>query len=89
MPSKIKAVVMNAENIALVVSVLALLGAFYPIMTHVSQWAQTSFARPLLASCLIAVIDVALFLVALAIAPALSRLLVRVIRWPLFLKRDK
>jgi hypothetical protein len=81
--TRIKSAVTSVENVAAAISVIALVGACYWSAVRVNAWAQTAFARPILASCLIAVIDVALILLALALAPPLSWLIARAIRWPL------
>ena len=62
----------------LVVPAIVLFGGAYPLMILISDWANLAFARPFLASALLAAIDVVLFLVVLALLPSLSWLLSRV-----------
>jgi hypothetical protein len=89
MLKRIRNAVTNVDNVAVAISTIALVGALYLLAVGINAWAQTSFARPILASCLITVIDLALFLVALALAPPISWLVARVIRWPLERLRGK
>lgn len=83
MLKKIRAAVTSIENIAVAFSAVALVGAFYLSVVQINVWAQTAFARPILASSLLAAIDVALFLVALALVQPLSRLIAIAIRRPI------
>ena len=62
----------GSKHLATVVSLIILgMGLCFLFFT-VDAWAVKAFARPILASALIAVIDVAVFLVAIALAPSLS-----------------
>ena len=45
---------------------------------QIDAWATRTFARPQLAAALIAILDLALFAVAIALAPALSELFRRI-----------
>jgi hypothetical protein len=58
----------------------ALAVALYAVFRRVDAWAELRFAQARLASMLVAVIDVAVFAVALCLAPSLSRLVERVFR---------
>ena len=66
----------NAKDITAVVltwtvMVLTLFFSF----ASLNEWAVASFARPILASALLAAIDTGLFILALALAPLLSRVI--------------
>jgi hypothetical protein len=75
-----KKVVKLVEYLTVIIPAIALIGGIYPIMMVVNKWANMAFARPILASCLVAAIDVVLFLLVLALVPSLSWLLARVTR---------
>jgi hypothetical protein len=55
------------------IAIVGLCGALCAAFVGVDGWAAASFAQRILGSSLVAVIDVALFLVALLVAPLLSR----------------
>jgi hypothetical protein len=57
------------------VATAVLAGGLYVSFAMIDAWAGFVFARPMLASALVAAVDVALFAVAAAAAPLLSRLL--------------
>jgi hypothetical protein len=63
----------RAPDAVAIAVTLAVLGAgLYAAFVSIDGWAVRTFARPILASALIAVLDVALLGVAVALAPALS-----------------
>ncbi|MCP4604838.1 MAG: hypothetical protein GY847_30685 [Proteobacteria bacterium] len=52
----------------------AILGTgLYVVFAFLDKWAAYAFARPILASALIAVCDIGLFVLALSFAPIISR----------------
>lgn len=65
------------DRVAAGVALLALAVAVIRIFVALHDWAAGSFARPALASALLAVVQMAILLVALAIAPALAKLVRR------------
>jgi hypothetical protein len=52
---------------------ISLGGVLFSVFLNLNIWAVATFARPILASALLAVCDVAVFFVALALAPPVSR----------------
>ena len=60
------------DALAVAITLAALGAGLYTAFVCLDGWAVRTFARPLMASALIAVIDLALLGVAVALAPALS-----------------
>ena len=73
------------DAIAVAVTLTVLGAGLYAAFVCLDGWAVRSFARPSLASALLAVLDVALLGLAVALAPALSA----VIRRPLSLSTPR
>jgi hypothetical protein len=63
------------DVVATIVACILLAAGLFAAFLRLDGWAASNFARPLLASALLAVADLALFLVAIALAPLLSSLL--------------
>jgi hypothetical protein len=57
---------------AAAIAIVALGAGLYLACRAVDAWAAFAFAQPILASALVAAIDLALLLLAIALAPALS-----------------
>lgn len=63
------------DIVAIIVTLSALAGALFFTFRVVNAWAAGAFARPAMGSALVAVIELGLLLLALALAPAGSRLI--------------
>jgi hypothetical protein len=68
--------VLGAVSAVLALAILG--GGLFVAFARLDTWAMGTFARPSLAAALIAVVDVLLLLVAIALAPLLSEILRKV-----------
>lgn len=68
------------RHLATGLAIATALAATYAACFALDRWAARTFGWPLLASMLVAVIDVAVFVVALCAAPAISRGLQRLLK---------
>ncbi len=67
----------DSASIALTFAVLG--AALLIVFIALDRWAAYSFARPILASLLVAVCDMVLFVLALSLAPVISRAFQRIL----------
>jgi hypothetical protein len=67
------------DALAVAITFCALGAGLFLAFVGIDGWAVKTFARPVLASALIAVVDVALLALAVALAPALSALIRRLV----------
>ena len=64
----------NKDIVAIVATLLLLAGALFLAFGDLNAWAGGAFARPLMGAALVAVIELGLLVLALCLAPPLSRL---------------
>jgi hypothetical protein len=69
----------NPDRAAVVLTGMAAAAVLYVTFGELCGWARVVFARSFLASCLLAVLELALFAVALVLAPAVSLLFAKLL----------
>ena len=65
------------ESAAVVLTAIGAAALLYLSFVAMCEWARGVFARSLLASCLLAVVELALFAIAVVLAPSVSLLLAK------------
>lgn len=70
---KVEGMQRNRSLIANTLTLTLLGGILYAVFLKFNTWAVATFAQAILASALLAVCDVAIFFIALALAPPVSR----------------
>ncbi len=68
------------DRVAVALALLLPGALVIPIFMALHDWGSTAFAKPALASALLTVVETAVLLAAVAVAPALAALLRRLLR---------